>query len=286
MKKHVILRDTMLRFFRFVFRFFLGVTLCFIILAIALNIFTAPSNDRVWNEDQVVLQQTQFIGDLVTIRNIRNFTYTSPTEYEPKYYDKTFDLKKIKKVYYIVEPFSGFPGAAHTFLSFEFEGNQFISISVEIRKEVGESYSPTQGLFNQYELMYVIADERDVLKLRSNYRKDEVFVYPMKADKEKARALFVDMLERSNKLSERPEFYNTLLNTCTTNIVDHVNKISEKRIPFSLEILFPKNSDKKAYDLGLIDTDLPFEEARKKFKVNERAEKYKNNLDFSVRIRN
>ena len=106
------------------------------------------------------------------------------------------------------------------------------------------------------------------------------------ADKEKTRALFVDMLERANKLSARPEFYNTILNTCTTNIVDHVNKISEKRIPFSLEILFPKNSDQKAYDLGLIDTELPFEEARKKFKVNERAEKYKNNLDFSVRIRN
>ncbi|MDQ5950156.1 MAG: hypothetical protein QG585_96 [Patescibacteria group bacterium] len=276
----------MLKFLRFIFRFLLGIGLCFIILAIALNIFTTPSNDRLWNTDQLVLAETQFIGDLVTIRNIRNFTYKSPTDYEAKYYDKTFDLKKIKKVYYVVEPFSGYPGAAHTFLSFEFEGNQFVSISVEIRKEVGETYSATQGLFNQYELMYVIADERDVIGLRANHRKDEVFVYPMKADKEKTRALFVDMLERANKLSTKPEFYNTILNTCTTNIVDHVNKISEKRIPFSLEILFPKNSDQKAYNLGLIDTELPFEEARKKFKVNERAEKYKNNLDFSVRIRN
>lgn len=276
----------MLAILRFIFRFTLSVILCFFILAIALNIFTTPSNDRVWNVDQLVIPEAQFIGDLVTIRNIRNFSYKSTTEYEPKYYDKTFDLNKIKKVYYVVEPFSGYVGAAHTFLSFEFEGNQFVSISVEIRKEVGETFSATQGLFNQYELMYVIADERDVIGLRANHRKDEVFVYPMKAEKEKVKTLFIDMLNRTNKLAVKPEFYNTLLSTCTTNIVDHVNKISENRVPFSLEILFPKNSDKKAYDLGLIDTALPFEEARKKFKVNERAEKYKDNIDFSVKIRN
>jgi hypothetical protein len=118
-----------------------------------------------------------------------------------------------------VEPFSGIPGSAHTLLSFEFENDIFVAISVEIRKEKGESYHPAKGLFDQYELMYVIGDEKDLIKLRANYRKDTVFLYPIKAEVEDIRSLFLDMIARTNKLKEKPEFYNTLTNTCTTNIV-------------------------------------------------------------------
>ena len=196
------------------------------------------------------------------------------------------DLNKIEKVWYVVEPFSGIPGSAHTFLSFEFENNQFVSISVEIRKEKGETYNPIKGLFNKYELMYVIADERDVIKLRSNYRKDLVYVYPAKTTKEKAQELFLDMVERANNLSQHPEFYNTITNTCTTNIVAHVNKITPDRVPFfNLRILLPANSDKLAYDLGLIDTDLSFEQARTRYFINDRAMKYADDPNFSIKIR-
>lgn len=191
----------------------------------------------------------------------------------------------MKKVYFVVEPFSGYVGAAHTFLSFEFEDNVFVSISVEIRKEKGESFSALKGLLRQYELMYVIADERDVVKLRSNYRKDNVYVYPVKADLEKSKKLFLSMIEKTNKLAMYPEFYNTLTNTCTTNIVSHVNEITSGRVPLNLSILFPANSDQFAYDLGLIDTDLSFEKAREKFLINEKALKYADDAMFSVKIR-
>ncbi len=288
-----------------------------------LIMFVRPSNDRDWNDDQALLPHAGIIqsalpvtpertGTKVSIRNIRNFAYTSTSEYVPAYYDKTFDLDRLKRVWFVVEPFSGFAGAAHTFLSFEFEKDpsdqvspiaastatatpttraaststsEFLAISVEIRKEKGESFSAIKGLLRRYELMYVAADEKDVIKLRSNYRKDSVYLYPIKADKSKAQALFLDMSERMNKLETRPEFYNTLTNTCTTNIVSHVNKISPQRIPFSLEVLFPAASDKRAYDIGLIDTDLSFEEARKKFQINERAIKYADDPDFSAKIR-
>ena len=215
-----------------------------------------PSSDRDWNTDQAVAPVVEISDHLVSIKNIRNFTYASTTSYIPNYYDKTFDINKIKKVWYVVEPFAGLIGAAHTFVSFEFEDDQFVSISVEIRKEKGESFSALKGLFRQYELMYVIADERDVIKLRSNHRKDLVYVYPIKADKEKVKELFLDMVRRADKLSEEPEFYNTLTSTCTTNIVKHVNKITPGRISFSHEILFPAASDRLAYEAGLIDTDL------------------------------
>jgi hypothetical protein len=259
----------------------------FTLLGIALSkIIFKPSNDRDWSLDQKVLPYAEFHSNNVLIHNIRNFDYLTTTEYNPAYYDKSFDLDKIKKVYYVVEPFSGIPGSAHTFLSFEFEGNQFVAISVEIRKEKGESYHPMKGLFNQYEIMYVIADERDVIKLRTNYRKDKVFLYPARTTKERARQLFLEMLKRANYLKDNPEFYNTLTNTCTTNIVNHINSIVPGRVPFfSLSILFPKNSDRLAYKLGLIDTELPFEEARKRYLINERAEKYADDPDFSVKIR-
>ena len=265
----------------------LAVLATLIISAILITrLTTEPSNNRDWNEDQIVLPYAKVTNEQVTIYNIRNFTYASTTSYTTAYYDQTFDLQKIERVWYVVEPFSGIPGSAHTFLSFEFENDQFVAISVEIRKEKGEAYHPIKGLFNQYELSYVIADERDAIKLRSNYLKDLVYLYPAKATKEKVRQLFLSMIERANSLKDNPEFYNTLTNTCTTNIVRHINTVTAKRVPFfNLRILFPENSDRLAYELGLIDTDLSFEEARKRFSINDRARKYADAPDFSVKIR-
>lgn len=279
--------NTFLRLLRkFVVYAVLVIIGCSVLVFVITSFVTTPSNDRDWNEDQKILPSAEVQGDKVMIRNIRNFSYASTTSYTAHYYDKTFDLNEMKKVWYVVEPFSGIPGSAHTFLSFEFERNQFVSISVEIRKEKGEAYHPFKGLFNNYELMYVIADESDVIKLRSNYRKDLVYVYPIKTTSEKARALFLDMVSRANTLKDHPEFYNTVTNTCTTNIVHHVNTITPHKVPFfNLRILLPANSDKLAYGLGLIDTDLSFEKARERFLINDRAMKYANDPDFSVKIR-
>lgn len=275
-----------LKFLRIFFRFILFIVLIIICIFVLVSLFTSPSNDRDWNDDQKILSAVEINNNLVSIKNIRNFSYASTTSYTTKYYDKSFDINKIKKVWYVVEPFSGIPGSAHTFLSFEFENDQFVSISVEIRKEKGEKFHPIKGLFNQYELMYVIADEKDVIKLRSNYRKDLVYLYPINAPKEKVAELFLDMVKRVNKLNESPEFYNTVTNTCTTNIVEHVNKITPKRVPFfNLRILLPANSDKLAYELGLIDTTLPFEQARVRYFINYKAMKYADDPDFSLKIR-
>jgi hypothetical protein len=186
----------------------LGVVVAYGILALA----TTPSLTRNWTADQKVLATSKIDGDTVSISNIRNINYRSTTDYDVRYYDKTFDLNKLESVWYMVEPFSGF-GAAHTLLSFGFGGNDYVAISVEIRKEEGEAFSALKGFLRQYELVYVIADERDVIKLRSNYRKDKVFLYPVNTTKENMRKLFLSMLARANKLATEPEFYNTTTNT-------------------------------------------------------------------------
>lgn len=258
-----------------------------IILLIIIGHFALnrPSNERDWNIDQKILPYSALEGNVMKVHNIRNFNYRSTTDYDIDYYDKDYNIDEIETVDYIVEPF-GSIGAAHTFLSFGFKNGDYLAISVEIRKEKGESFSAVKGLFRQYELMYVVADERDVVKLRSNYRKDTVYIYPIKTSSENSKKeLFLDMFSRINSLAQKPEFYNTLTNTCTTNIVDHVNSVSPKKIPLDYRVLFPKNSDELAYKIGLIDTDLSLEEAREKFKINEKAELYADDVDFSKKIR-
>ena len=252
--------------------------------AVVARFLVRPSNERKWAVDQTVLPVAEVEPPFVTIRNIRNFTYETTEVYKPAYYDKTFDLRKLDSAWFIVEPF-GKGGAAHTFVSFGFEDRDFLAISIEIRKEVGESFSPIKGLLRQYELMYVIGDERDLVKLRANYRKDRVHLYRIQSTPELIRKTFVSMLERANHLREHPEFYNTATNTCTTNLVRHVNEITPERIPFSPAVLLPAHSDRLAYDLGLIDRALPFEETRRRALINEAAAKYANDPEFSRRIR-
>jgi hypothetical protein len=256
-------------------------------LAAAYALFAAlvrPSNERDWAADQAVLARAEVRGPLVTIRNIRNFRYESTDRYTPAYYDRTFDLRRLDSAWFFVEPF-GTMGAAHTFVSFGFQDRDFVAISVEIRKEKGESFDPVKGLLRRYEVMYVIGDERDLVKLRTNYRNDPVHLYRIRTTPERMRAMFLAMVGRANALAERPEFYNTLTNTCTTNLVRHVNQITPKRIPLRASVLLPATSDELAYELGLIDTTLPFEEARRRALINPSARRYAEAADFSRRIR-
>lgn len=244
-----------------------------------------PSNVREWSLDQAVLARAEVNGEQVTVRNIRNCSYRTTQDYDVAHYDRTFDLGALESVWFVVEPFDGTPGAAHTFFSFGFKGGRYVAISVEIRKEKGESYSPVKALFKQYELMYVIGDENDLIKLRSNYRNDTVYLYPIRASASARRDLFLEMVTAADRLAENPEFYHTLWNTCTTRIVDHVDKLFPGKVPFSFKILFPARADRLAYDLGLIDTELSFEEARRRFHINDRARRFADSPDFSTKIR-
>lgn len=276
----------MLRFNFRLLKYLSALVLLIVFAYNALILFVQPSLDRDWSRDEAVLARAEISGNTVAITNIRNIDYRTTSDYDIHYYDKIFNLDKIESVWYMVEPFSGYgAGAAHTLVSFGFEGGNYVAISAEIRKEKGETFSPIKGLLRQYELIYVTADERDVIKLRSNYRKDDVFLYPVQTSKEKMQELFVSMLKRANKLATDSEFYNTLTNTCTTNIVAHVNEIVPGRIPFSYKVLMPGYSDELARQVGLIDNTLPMDELRAKYKINDRAVKYASDPLFSQRIR-
>jgi hypothetical protein len=244
-----------------------------------------PSNDRRWTADQERLPSAIFAGDSVQIKNVRNARYRSTSDFDVRWEERRYDLGKLESVWFIVEPFSDWRGPAHTFLSFGFGNGEYIAISVEIRKEQGESFSPLSGVLRQYELTYVVGDERDLIGLRANHRHDDVYLYKVRTTPEKMRALFVSMLNRANQLVREPEFYNTLTNTCTTNIVDHINVIAPGRIPVSYKTLLPAYSDDLTYDLGLLETTLPREQYRAAHRINELAKRYADADTFSEAIR-
>lgn len=245
-----------------------------------------PSNQRDWTPDNARTAWAEFRGDSVYVHNVRNADYTSPQQYTVRWEDRAYDLRDVRTAWYLVEPFGkDWRGPAHTLASFGFADGRYLAVSVEIRKERGESFSPWKGLMRQYEITYVVADERDVIRLRTNFRRDSVYLYPIRTTQPRVRAMLADMLHRATDLRDRPEFYNTLTSTCTTNLARHVNRVAPHRVPVSWKVMFPGYSDRLAYDLGLIDTNLPFEAARERYHVNARALRYGDSPDFSRLIR-
>ncbi len=238
-----------------------------------------------WSPNQAVLPRADFRGNEVTVHNIRNTEYRTADDYTVHYYDKTFDLEKLDSVDFIVVPFSDVPGGAHTFLSFGFDGTDYVAISVEQRHHEGEGFTPVKGFVDPRPIMYVVGDERDLIQLRSIYWMSDVYVYRAQASRAQMQALFTSMLQRANKLRHHPENYNLITNNCTTNIVRHVNEIAPERIPFTYQVMPPAFSDEVAYKLKLIKIDDNFERTRQEARINQVAYVYRDSPDFSVKIR-
>ncbi|HEU5153565.1 MAG TPA: DUF4105 domain-containing protein [Gemmatimonadales bacterium] len=246
-----------------------------------------PSGDRDWSPDQAVMPSAEFHGHEVTIRRVRDFAWTSATEFTNGYDDRTYDLDKIQSAWFVLVPFSkSWRGPAHSFASFGFADSQFVSISIEARRETGESYSTLLGLLRKFELIYVVGDERDLIGRRAVYDGTDVYLYPLESPPERVREVFVSMLQRVNQLHDHPEFYNTLTNNCTSNLIADVNHIAPGSIPGSWRTVLPGYSDEVALSLGLIDSSLTLEQTRARYRINDMAAKYFGQPDFSLGIRN
>jgi hypothetical protein len=244
-----------------------------------------PLNDRDWSPDMARLATAEFEGNLVTVRNIRNCDYRTADDYTVEYYDKTFDLAKIESVDFIVVPFLASPGLAHVMASFGFEGDEYVGLSVEIRREKGEKYFPLNGVLRQFELIYVIGDERDLIKQCTDVYLNGVYVYRSRLTREEARAMFVDVLCRANELAHRPEFYHTFANNCTTNIVRHINRLGTRKLPYDYRVVFPGHFDELLYDEGLIASDVSLARARLRARVNRLAYFHADSPDYSAKLR-
>jgi hypothetical protein len=246
-----------------------------------------PTNERDWQPEVAVLPYATISGDFVTVHNIRNFDYRSETDFTPSYYDKTFDLRELQSVDIVAAYWTG-PAIAHVFVSFGFTGDDYLAVSIEVRKPRGEGYSTLKGFFRQYELFYVVSDERDVIRLRTNYRLDppeDVYVYRTRSSAEARRRLFLEYMNRINALRTKPEFYNTLTTNCTTNIWTN-SHVNPERVPLTWKILASGYVPEYLYKQGRLETmGLSFPELQRRAHVNERAKAADSAADFSRRIR-
>lgn len=242
-----------------------------------------PSNDRPWRTDVAVLAHADVKGNLVTIHNIRNFDYHAATNFDERYYDKTFDLDKLRSVDFYMSFWAPMP-FCHTMVSFGFEGGDYLCVSIETRPKENQAYSPLAACFKQFELIYVAGDERDLVRLRTNIRDESVYLYHIQTTPDGMRRFFLRYCGRMNDLWAHPEWYCTLTRNCTTDIPRRDGR-AYGLFPESWKIIINGFVDRFLYQRGSLDQSVPLDTLRKLGHINTRGQNAGDAPDFSRRIR-
>lgn len=244
-----------------------------------------PSNSRNWQADVAQTPWAEVDGDRVTIHNLRNCEYRSQFDYTPRWETRTVDLSRLRGIDVFLT-YWGSPWIAHPIMSFDFADDGHIAMSVETRKEVGKTYSSVRGFFRHYELIYIISDERDVIRLRTNYRTGEdTYLYRTCATPEGARSVFLDYVRRANALRRHPEWYNALTNNCTTNIAAHVAYARGRRAPLDWRIILNGKADRMMHERGDLVGGNDFAALKANAWITPAARTAGDAPDFSRRIR-
>jgi Domain of unknown function (DUF4105) len=260
-----------------------GVLFVLFLGVVAWWISIPPSHTREWRPEVAVMPRAIIEGDTVSISGLRNFDYRSRDDFTVRYEERKIQLSHLTGIDFFVSYWSeGLVG--HTFLSFIFDNAPPLSISIETRPEVGEGFDPVASLFKQFELIYVVGDERDLVRVRTNYRKETVYLYHLNTSPDVARRLLMIYLNRINELADRPEFYHLFSNSCTINIIRYANAAGRKG-RFDIRHLLNGMIDSYLYYSGRVNTTLPFDELRRRSLINEAAKAADNAPDFSERIR-
>ena len=247
-----------------------------------------PSNNRSWVNDNKRLANAEFEGDYVIIKNIRDFNWRSTRDYDERWIEKKFNLTEVSKIWFVLEYFDPKKRQmAHTILGFEFKDGSRICCSIEVRRERGEKYHPIRGFFRQYELIYVWATESDAIGVRARCRKKSVthLFEAVVLGPGNERRMLESYLNRTNKLYEDPEWYNTITNTCTTNIVKHVNEVYPGRVPKAIAILLPGLSPKILYKNNLVKINSSLEKTLEESIIDSKAQTWDGVSDFGNLIR-
>ena len=244
-----------------------------------------PSHDRPWRREVAVLPRAVIEGDVVRLTGFRNFTYRDRDDFDVRYEEREVRLTRLVSMDLLVSYWKVGP-VAHTFVSFNFDdGTPPVCISIETRLEVGEAFDPLPSMFKQFELIYVVGDERDIVLVRTHHRGEDVFLYRIRASPEAVRRLFRIYLDRMNGLANRPEWYHLLSNNCTLNILRYARAAGARHSRFDYRYFLNGLIDRWVYGAGIVDTSLGFEELRRRSHINDAALAAGDADDFSARIR-
>lgn len=267
----------------------LGALVLAVLLLVAILRLTRrrPRNDRDWTPDVARLARGEIDGDTLTLHNVRDTHYGPPgTPYEVRWTVRSYDLSTLQRLWLVVESFSRFRAIAHTFLSFEFADVEALSVSVEARLPRGESYSIVRGLLRTFEVAYTFGVERDFVLKRAAYKGRDMLLLPLITPPVQVRQLLQDMVATANALGERPRFYNSVSENCTSTLADHANEVRPGSFPRLLPAkVMPGLAPATLYRKGWIDSDLPLESLEQHFEIGERARAIGATPDFSRRLR-
>jgi hypothetical protein len=248
---------------------------------------TKPRNDLQWQSPCSRTPKVRVIegGGRVEIRNVRQFKWHERGDFDPSWTFQTYYMDQLQSLDLVVEPLGGSEYFAHTMLSFGFGTERRVVISIEVRKEKGESYGVIPGFYRQFELIYQINSERDAFTLRASRPDANLYVFPVKAEAEFIRSLFLDMVREAKALNDQPQFYHSLRANCTTKLFDHVNMEIDTPIAYRREILLPAQAGKLLHELGWMDTGLGYREAKERFRLADKVREFSGHPEFSRIIR-
>jgi hypothetical protein len=266
-----------------------------------------PSQLRDWAPEVSLLPKATFEGDNVTIQNLRDFAYRSEQDFTAHYEQRTYNLATLESMDLVLSYWGGNRDIAHVILSFGFAGGEHVAVSVETRPEKGEGYSVLGSLFKQFEVIYILAEERDVVQLRTNFRKERVYLYPTRLPAEAVRLMFRQLLEEANQLVEQPRFYHALEHNCTTAWVAIAEEAGQRKIAeeaggrkiaeeaggrnvkFDLRLLLNGYFDQLMYERGKLVGDetqgLPYEDMRSLHYISDVAQQHQGDPNFSAKVR-
>ncbi|MCA9355752.1 DUF4105 domain-containing protein [Candidatus Kaiserbacteria bacterium] len=277
------------RWLRWLAYFAVAVLLFYLLLLVLFR----PSHERDWELGHEALPHVSYssAGNEITIDNYRNFEWTAVKSADVKYEIRTFDLDEMTGVDVFISHFDDFEGLAHIFLSFGFVDGKNIVVSLETRRESDETFSPLLGILRQFEIIYVVGSEEDIVGVRTGHRNERVYLYPTKATPDQARELFNLIAREVNDVYESPRMYNTLTHNCTNELTRPVEKMSDVDFPLTWKTILPGFFDEILYELELIDSSLPFAEVKKNHfidnsKVDVKSETYSQDLRRSIGILN
>lgn len=247
-----------------------------------------PSNDRVWADDVARSLIVERDGDHVTLHNVRDFVWRTCDDYDVRWQTRHYDLARLRSVDAILSYWTG-PAIAHTLVSFGFAGDRddtpdYLTFSLEIRKERGERYSPIGGFFRKYELNLVAADERDIVHVRSNVRGEDVYLYRVMLPPDEIRSLFVAYLDEADALRRTPRWYNTATANCTTIVFQMMRRIVSG-LPLDYRLLLSGYLPEYIHAAGGLAPGIDLESLRRAGRITARARAADDDPAFSQRIR-
>jgi Domain of unknown function (DUF4105) len=243
----------------------------------------APSNDRIWADDVAQMSTGTVDGNRVTLHNVRNFDWRSNTDYTQRWETRHYELDRLNSVDMIMSYWSG-PAIAHMLISFGFDDGEHVVFSVEIRREKIESFSEIGGFFKEFELSVIATDERDVIRVRTNVRGEDDYLYSLRMPVAAMRSLFLAYIDEANTLVRAPRFYNTITVNCTT-LVYHMMKRIVGYLPLNYRLVFSGYLPEYVYRVGGLDQRYSLQELRARGRITDRAKKADRSDTFSADIR-